>query len=205
MDKSKILILFHSTYGHIYKLAQSFAEGVKEAGAEPVIMKVEDLVPDKYLDDYAKQFKQSIKDIPTADPRKDLKGYDGYIIGTPTRFGNMAAQMKNFWDQTGGDWVKGSLTGKPATVFVSTATQHGGQESTILSSMIPLLHHGCIYVGLPVKFQNEVGIDEVSGGSNYGVSTIAGNDGSRQPSEVELLMAKNLGKHLAEIAIKLKA
>jgi len=204
MEKAKILILFHSTYGHVYRLAQSFADGVKEAGAEPVIMKVEDLVPDKYLDDYAKQFKDSIKDIPAADPRKDLKGFDGYIIGTPTRFGNMAAQMKNFWDQTGGDWVKGSLTGKPATVFVSTATQHGGQESAILTSLVPLLHHGCVYVGLPVKYQSEVGIADVSGGSNYGVSTIAGNDGSRQVSEIEMQMARDMGRHLTEIAIKLK-
>jgi len=204
MSKPKILILFYSMYGHIYQLAKQIEEGVIQAGGDPVIKKVAELVPEQYLDEYAKGFRDSIKDIPEADPRKDLTGYDGIIIGTPTRYGNMTAQMKNFWDQTGGDWVKGTLIGKPAAFFTSSATQHGGQETTIISSMIPLLHHGCVIVGLPYSNQEQMCIDEITGGSPYGASTIAGGKGERQPSENEKILAKALGKHLTEIAIKLK-
>ncbi len=204
MEKPRILVLIYSTYGHIYKMSQSVIDGIIAGGGEAVLMQVQELIPEQFLDDYAKQLKLQMKDIPFADPRKDLAGYDGYIIGTPTRFGNMASQMKNFWDQTAGDWMKGTLIGKPAAFFTSTATQHGGQETTLITSMIPLLHHGCVIVGLPYSNQEQMTISEMSGGSPYGASTIAGGDGSRQPSENELVLAKALGKHLAEIAGKLK-
>jgi NAD(P)H dehydrogenase (quinone) len=204
MSKPRILVLFYSMYGHIYEMAKSVESGIKEAGGEVVIKKVQDLVPEEFLDDYAKQFKDSIKNIPTADPRKDLQEIDGLIIGTPTRFGNMTSQMKNFWDQTGGDWGNGTLIGKPASVFTSTATQHGGQETTIITSMIPLLHHGCVIVGLPYSNQEQMRIDEITGGSPYGASTITGGKGERMPSENEKKLAFALGKHLTEIAIKLK-
>lgn len=204
MNKPKILIVFFSTYGHIYELVKNVAEGISEAGGEAIIKKVEDLVPDKHLDEYAKKFKESIKNIPEADPRKDLKDIDGIIMAAPTRFGNMASQMSNFWDQTGGDWMAGSLAGKPASVVTSTATQHGGQETTIITMMITLLHHGCVLVGLPYKFQEQMRTDEITGCSPYGVSTIAGVKGERFPSENEKKLARDLGKHLTGIAGKLK-
>jgi NAD(P)H dehydrogenase (quinone) len=204
MSKPRILILFYSMYGHIYQMAKSVEEGVIAAGGEVVLKKAAELVPDEFLDDYAKSFRDSIKQIPVADPRKDLQGIDGIIIGSPTRFGNMTAQMKNFLDQTGGDWMKGTLVGKPASFFTSTATQHGGQETTIITSMIPLLHHGCVIVGLPYSNQEQMGITEITGGSPYGASTIAGGQGERQPSANEKVLAKALGKHLTEVAIKLK-
>ena len=171
---------------------------------ESILKKVQDLVPEEFLDDFAKQFKASIKNIPVADPRKDLHLIDGIIIGTPTRFGNMTSQMKNFWDQTGGDWFGGTLIGKPASVFTSTATQHGGQETTIITSMIPLLHHGCVIVGLPYSNQEQMRIDEITGGSPYGASTVTGGKGERMPSDNEKKLAVAFGKHLTEIAIKLK-
>src|SRR6056297_151745 len=136
-------------YGHIYKMAQKVLEGIKDAGGEPVLMQVEELLPEKYWGDAVKENKQNMKNIPIADPRKDLKGIDGLIVGTPTRYGNMTAQMRQFWDQTGPDWQEGTLIGKPAGVFTSTATQHGGQETTILTTAITLLHHGMVIVGLP--------------------------------------------------------
>lgn len=204
MNKPKILIVFFSTYGHIYELVRNVAEGINEAGGEAVIKKVEDLVPEKYLDEYARKFKGSIKNIPEADPRKDLKDIDGLVVATPTRYGNMTAQMRNFWDQTGGDWMLGTLTGKPASVVTSSATQHGGQETTIITTMITLLHHGCVLVGLPYKFQEQMRLDEITGCSPYGVSTIAGGKGERFPSENEKKLAKDLGRHLTGIAGKLK-
>ncbi len=203
MKKPKILVLFYSMYGHIYELLKSVIEGIKEAGGEPVIKKVEDLIPIDKLDEYAKKFKESIKDIPVADPAKDLKGIDGIIIGTPTRFGNMIAQVKFFLDQTADDWLKGSLIGKPASIVTSSATQHGGQETTIISSLLPLLHQGCVFVGLPYSFAEQMRIDEITGGSPYGVSTITGGKGERMPSENEKKLAKSLGKHHTEIAKKL--
>ena len=201
--KPKILILFYSTYGHIYKMAQAVAEGVKEGGGEPILKQVEELMPEKYWNDVVKKVKAAIKNVPVADPRKDLSGIDGIIVGTPTRYGNMTAQMRNFWDQTGDDWVKGSLIGKPASVFTSSATQHGGQETTIISTMVTLLHHGAVIVGLPYSFQDQSRIDEITGGSPYGASTIAGGQGQRQPSENELRLARALGKHHTQIAKKL--
>jgi NAD(P)H dehydrogenase (quinone) len=144
-----------------------------------------------------------MKDIPVADPRADLEGIDGLIVGTPTRFGNMTAQMRNFWDQTGSGWSKGVLIGKPAAVFTSSGTQHGGQETTIITTMITLLHHGCVLVGLPYSFKEQLASEEISGGSPYGASTIAGPGNERTPTANELQMAKELGRHLTEIARKL--
>jgi len=201
--KPKLLILFYSMYGHIYKMAKAMAEGVRKAGGDPILKQVEELMPEKYWDASVRQVKEMMKNVPIADPRKDLQGIDGIIVGTPTRFGNMTSQMRNFWDQTGPDWLKGVLIGKPAGVFTSSSTQHGGQETTIVSSMLTLLHHGAVIVGLPYSFQKQMGIDEITGGSPYGVSTIAGPRGERQPSNNELELAEGYAVHFTEIAKKL--
>jgi NAD(P)H dehydrogenase (quinone) len=198
---TKILVLYYSSYGHIERMAEDVAAGIREAGAEAVIKRVPELTPE----DIAKKsgFKLDQKaPIATVD---ELPEYDGFVFGTPTRFGNMAGQMRNFLDQTGGLWAKGALIGKVASVFASTATQHGGQESTILSFHTTLLHHGMIIAGLPYSNAEQMTMSEISGGSPYGATTIAGGDGSRQPSEGELKMARSQGKRTAEIAAKLKA
>jgi len=184
-------------------MANAVGEGVSEAGGEVILKQVAELVPEEYWNENVRKAKKLMKDIPVADPRKDLKGIDGLIVGTPTRFGNMSSQMRNFWDQTGEDWTEGTLIGKPASVFTSTGTQHGGQETTIISTMITLLHHGCILVGFPYSFTEQMTLEEISGGSPYGVSTIAGAQGERMSSANELKMAKDLGKHLIGIARKL--
>jgi len=201
--KPKILVLFYSMYGHIFRMANAVAEGVLEAGGEPILKQVAELIPEKFWNEDIRKTKELMKDIPVADPRKDLKGIDGVIVGAPTRFGSMCVQMRNFWDQTGGDWMNGTLIGKPAAVFTSTGTQHGGQETTIISTHITLLHHGCVVVGLPYSSQEQMTIEEITGGSPYGASTIAGPMGERMPSAKELKMAKDLGKHLTTIAKKL--
>lgn len=201
--KPKILILFYSMYGHIYKMAQAMVEGVRKAGGDPILKQVEELMPEKYWDATVRQVKEMTKTIPVADPRKDLQGIDGIIVGTPTRYGNMTSQMRNFWDQTGPDWLKGVLVGKPAGVFTSSNTQHGGQETTIITTMITLLHHGAVLVGLPYSFQTQMRMDEITGGSPYGVSTIAGAMGERQPSKNELELAEGYAAHLTEVAKKL--
>jgi len=202
-NKPKILVLFYSMYGHIFRMANAVVEGVREADGEPILKQVAELIPEEFWDEDVKKAKELMKDVPFADPRKDLKKIDGIIIGTPTRFGNMCAQMRNFWDQTGGDWMNGTLIGKPAAVFTSTGTQHGGQETTIISTHITLLHHGCVVVGLPYSFKEQMTLEEITGGSPYGASTIAGPMGERMPSANELKMAKSLGKHLTAIAKKL--
>ena len=202
-SKPRILIFFYSMYGHIFQMANAVGEGVSEAGGEVILKQVAELVPEEYWNENVRKAKKLMKDIPVADPRKDLKGIDGLIVGTPTRFGNMSSQMRNFWDQTGEDWTEGTLIGKPASVFTSTGTQHGGQETTIISTMITLLHHGCILVGFPYSFTEQMTLEEISGGSPYGVSTIAGAQGERMSSANELKMAKDLGKHLIGIARKL--
>jgi len=199
----KILILFYSTYGHIYTMAKGVAEGVRNAGGIPILKTVEELIPEQYWDENLRKAKELMRDVPIADPRKDLEDIDGIIVGTPTRYGNMTAQMRNFWDQTGADWIKGTLVGKPVSVFTSTATQHGGQETTIITTLITLLHHGLIFVGLPYSFGEQRRMDEITGGSPYGASTIAGKMGERMPSENELTLARHLGSHLTEIATKL--
>jgi NAD(P)H dehydrogenase (quinone) len=202
-NKPKIMVLFYSMYGHTLRMASAVVEGVREAGGEPILKQVAELVPEEFWNEDVKKAKELMKDVPVANPRKDLKGIDGIIIGTPTRFGNMCAQMRNFWDQTGGDWANGTLVGKPAAVFTSTNTQHGGQETTIVSTHLTLLHHGCVIVGFPYSFTEQMTVDEISGGSPYGASTIAGPLGERMPSANELKMAKDLGKHLTKIAERL--
>ncbi len=198
---TKVLVLYYSSYGHIEKMAEAVAEGVREAGAEAVIKRVPELVSEDVARKSGFKVDQAAP-IATVD---ELADYDAIIIGTPTRFGNMAAQMKNFLDQTGGLWFQGKLIGKVGSVFASTATQHGGQESTILSTQIVLLHQGMVIVGLPYAFQGQMGVKEVSGGSPYGATTIADGDGSRQPSENELAGARYQGRHVAQIAAKLAA
>jgi NAD(P)H dehydrogenase (quinone) len=196
---TKVLVLYYSSYGHIETMAQAVAEGVREAGAEAVIKRVPELVPEEVARKSGFKLDQAAP-IATVD---ELPNYDAIILGVPTRFGNMPAQMKNFLDQTGGLWAQGKLIGKVGSVFTSTATQHGGQESTILSTQIVLLHQGMVIVGLPYSFQGQMSLSEITGGSPYGASTIAAGDGSRQPSENELAGARFQGKHVAGIAAKL--
>jgi NAD(P)H dehydrogenase (quinone) len=196
---TKVLVLYYSSYGHIEQMASAVAEGVRAAGAEATIKRVPELVPEAVAK--ASHFKlDQAAPIATVE---ELAEYDAIILGVPTRFGNMPAQMKNFLDQTGGLWAQGKLVGKVGSVFSSTASQHGGQESTILSTHTVLLHHGMVIVGLPYSFQGQMGVDEVKGGSPYGATTIAGADGSRQPSAVELEGARFQGRHVAGIAAKL--
>jgi len=196
---TKVLVLYYSSYGHIERMAEEVAAGVRDAGADAVVKRVPETVPEAV----AKQsgFKLDQK-APLATP-DELANYDAVIFGSPTRFGNMAGQMKTFIDQLGGLWMKGSLVGKVAGVFSSSATQHGGQESTILTFHPVLLHLGFVIAGLPYAFQGQMGVTEVMGNSPYGASTIAGADGSRQPSKVELEGARFQGRHIAQIATKL--
>lgn len=198
---TKVLVLYYSSYGHVEKMASAVAEGVREAGAEAVIKRVPELVPE----DVARKSGLKLDQVAPLATVDELADYDAIIIGTPTRFGNMAAQMKNFLDQTGGLWAQGKLIGKVGSVFTSTASQHGGQESTILATQIVLLHQGMVVVGLPYSFQGQMGVKEVTGGSPYGASTIADGDGSRQPSDNELAGARYQGRHVAQIAAKLAA
>jgi len=200
----KILIVFYSTYGHVYKMAQAVAEGAKTVeGAGVEIKRVPETLPQEVLEKMgAVEAQKALLQIPecTVD---ELTEADAVIFGTPTRFGNMCGQMRQFLDATGQLWANGSLVGKVGSVFTSTATQHGGQESTLLTFHVTLLHHGFVVVGLPYSFQGQMRIDEITGGSPYGASTIAGGDGSRMPSENELEAARFQGKHVAEIAAKL--
>jgi NAD(P)H dehydrogenase (quinone) len=198
---AKILVLYYSSYGHIETMANAAAEGIRAAGHEAVVKRVPELLPDDVARKSGIKLDQAAP-IATVD---ELPDYDGFLFGTPTRFGGMAAQMRNFLDQTGGLWMKGALIGKPAGVFTSTATQHGGQESTILGFHTTLLHHGLVVVGLPYSAAEQMTLSEITGGSPYGASTIAAGDGSRQPSENELGLVKFQGKHLAQIAAKLKS
>lgn len=198
---TKVLVLYYSSYGHIETMAEAVAEGVRKAGAEAVIKRVPELVPEEIARKSGFKLDQTAP-IATVD---ELPDYDAIIIGAPTRFGNMPAQMKNFLDQTGGLWAQGKLVGKVGSVFTSTATQHGGQESTILSTQIVLLHQGMVIVGLPYSFQGQMTLTEITGGSPYGASTIAAGDGSRQPSQNELAGARYQGRHVAQIASKLAA
>ena len=200
----KALVVFYSTYGHIYQMAEAVAEGVKQVNeAEVELRRVPETLPDGVLEQMgAVDAQKTFSHIPvcTVD---ELAAADAVIFGTPTRFGNMCGQMRQFLDATGQLWANGSLVGKVGSVFASSATQHGGQESTILSFHITLLHHGFVIAGLPYAFQGQMRIDEITGGSPYGASTIAGGDGSRMPSENELKAARFQGKHVAEIASKL--
>ena len=197
---TKILILYYSMYGHVEIMAHAIAEGARLVeNVEVTIKRVPELMSEEAVKKAGAKINQS---IPVASPT-ELADYDAIIFGTPTRFGNMAAQMRNFLDQTGGLWVKGILVGKVASVFASTGTG-GGNESTILTFIPTLLHHGMIYVGLPYSCPELKEINEVKGGSPYGAATIAGADGSRKPSMKELSMARFQGQHVANIASKLK-
>ena len=196
---AKVLVLYYSAYGHIETMAYAVAEGAKSAGAEVTVLRVPELVPEEVAK--ASHYKM---DQPAAVAKvDDLTEYDAIIVGAGTRFGTVASQMRNFWDQTGGLWFQGKLVGKVGSVFTSTATQHGGQESTILSFIPTFLHHGMVVAGLPYAFQGQMGVEQVKGGSPYGASTITDGDGSRQPSEMELEGARYQGAHVAKIATKL--
>lgn len=203
--KPKILIVFYSMYGHIFKMTNAAVEGVNEGGGQAILKQVAELMPEERWDENVRKAKEAMKHIPIASPQEDLKGIDGLIVATPTRFGNMTSQMRNFWDQTGGAWMEGTLIGKPAAVITSSNTQHGGQETTIIATMLTLLHHGCVLVGLPYSFKEQMTMEEISGGSPYGASTIAGAQGERIPSTNELAMARGLAKRLANIAERLRS
>jgi NAD(P)H dehydrogenase (quinone) len=196
----KILVLYYSSYGHIEQMANAVAEGARSvSGTEAVVKRVPELVPEDVARNAHMKLDQA---APIATPG-ELADYDAIIVGTPTRYGRMTSQMANFWDQTGGLWVKGALVGKVGSAFTSTATQHGGQETTLFSIITNLLHQGMVIVGLPYSFQGQMRLDEITGGTPYGASTLAGGDGSRQPTENELEGARFQGRHVAEIAAKL--
>src|SRR5262245_20286907 len=203
---TKVQVIFYSMYGHIYKMAESVVAGAREVeGTQVDVFQVAELVPDAALERTgAKVARQVFAQVPLAKVEQ-LPNADAIIFGTPTRFGNMCAQMRNFLDQTGQLWLKGSLIGKVGSVFTSTATQHGGQETTITSFHATLLHQGMIIVGVPYSEQGLLNMKEITGGSPYGAGTLAGSDGSRQPSENELAIARFQGRHVAQIAKKLAA
>ena len=199
---TKVLVLYYSSYGHIEAMAEAIAEGARSvAGTTVDIKRVPELVPEEVAAAAHIKVNQA---APIATP-DDLANYDAIIFGTPTRFGNMAAQMRNFLDQTGGLWFVNALVGKVGSVFCSTASQHGGQETTITSFHTTLLHHGMVIVGLPYTFKGNSEMGEISGGTPYGATTIAGNDGGRMPSKNELDGARFQGNHVAQIASKLVA
>jgi len=200
----KIQVVFYSMYGHIHKMAEAVAEGARlVSGADVSIYQVQELVPEAVLEKSgAKAARQAFAHIPIAQPNQ-LADADAIIFGTPTRFGNMCAQMRNFLDQTGGLWVKGSLVGKVGSVFSSTGTQHGGHETTITSFHTTLFHLGMIIVGVPYSCKELTNMDEITGGTPYGATTMAGSDGSRHPSANELAIARFQGNHVAEITKKL--
>lgn len=196
----KILVLYHSTYGHVEAMAEAVAEGARSVeGAAVDIKRVPELVPEDLARSSGYKLDQA---APIAKP-EELADYDAVIIGAGTRYGTAASQMRNFLDQTGGIWMKGALVGKVGSAFTSTATQHGGQETTLIGLIQTLLHHGMLVAGLPYAFQGQMRIDEVTGGSPYGATTITGGDGARMPSETELDGARFQGRYVAETAKKL--
>ncbi len=197
---TKVLVLYYSSWGHIEAMAQAEAEGARDAGAMVSVKRVPELVPEHVAVRSGYKLDQDAEIATVAE----LGDYDAIIFGTPTRYGNMAAQMRNFLDRTGGLWEKNALVGKVGAVFTASGNQHGGQETTILTTIPTLLHLGMVVVGLPYSFTGQLGIDEVKGGSPYGAGTIAGADGSRQPSAKELSMARFQGQHVAGIAAQLK-
>lgn len=201
----KVLVLYYSMYGHIHRMAEAVAEGVREvAGAEAVLRRVPETLPDEVLGMMgAIEAQKAFAHVPVCTV-EELAGYDAILFGTPTRFGNMCGQMRQFLDATGQLWSTGALIGKVGSVFTSSATQHGGQESTILTFHTFLLHQGLVIVGLPYTFAGQMRIDEITGGSPYGASTITGGKGERMPSENELAAARYQGAHVAGIAAKLK-
>lgn len=202
---TQVQIVFYSMYGHIYRMAEAVAQGVREVpDVEIELLQVPELVPEDVLvKSGAKAARAAFAHVPFANVDR-LVHADAIIFGTGTRFGNMTAQMRNFLDQTGGLWAKGSLVGKVGSVFTSTATQHGGQETTITSFHTTLLHHGMIVVGVPYAEQRLTDMSEITGGTPYGASTLTGGDGSRMPSENELGIARYQGRHVATIAAQLR-
>ena len=200
----KVVIVYYSLYGHVHQMAEAVAEGVKQVkGADAAMFRVPETLTEEILNKMgASEAQKKFAHIPVCTVN-DLASADAIIFGTPTRFGNMCGQMRQFLDATGGLWAKGALVGKVGSVFTSSATQHGGQESTILTFYTNLLHHGMVVVGLPYSFEGQSRLDEITGGSPYGASTIAGTKGERMPSENELNAARFQGKHVAEIAAKL--
>ena len=198
----KILVLYHSTYGHIEKMAEAVAEGARSVeGVTVDVKRVPELVPEELARSSGYKLDQA---APIARP-EDLAEYDAVIVGAGTRYGTASSQMRNFLDQTGGIWMKGALVGKVGSAFTSTATQHGGQETTLIGLIQTLLHHGMLIAGLPYAWAGQSRIDELTGGSPYGATTITGGDGSRQPSENELEGARWQGRYVAETARKLTA
>jgi NAD(P)H dehydrogenase (quinone) len=198
---TKVLVLYYSSYGHVEQLAGAVAEGARSAGAEVTVKRVPELMPKEIAEKAGVKLDQAAP-LATVD---ELPQYDAIIFGTPTRFGNMASQMRNFLDQTGGLWMSGALVGKVGSVFASTATQHGGQETTITSFHTTLLHQGMVIVGVPYTEPGLTNMKEITGGTPYGATTLAGTDGKRQPSENELKIARFQGAHVAKIAAKLAA
>lgn len=201
---AKVQVVFYSSYGHIFRMAEAIVAGAREvAGAEVSLWQVPELMPDAALEKSgAKTARAAFAHIPVARPEQ-LAEADAIIFGTPTRFGMMAAQMRNFLDQTGGLWMRGALVGKVGSVFTSSGTQHGGQETTIVSFHTTLLHLGMVIVGVPYSEARQMTVDEITGGSPYGASTITGPDGARLPSENELAIARFQGRHVAAIAARL--
>ena len=198
---TKVLILYYSAYGHMERMAQAVAEGVREAGVHADIKRVPELVPEEI----AKKSGFKLDQAAPIATVSELPDYDAIIFGSGTRFGVVTSQMRNFLDQTGPLWATGALVGKVGSVFTGSGTQHGGQESTVLTMIPTLLHQGMVVVGLPYTFQGQSRTDEITGGSPYGASTITKPDGSRMPSENELAGARFQGRHVAQIAAKLKA
>ncbi len=198
---TKVLVLYYSSYGHIETMAEAVAEGARQAGATAWVKRVPELVPEEVA--RSSHFKLDQK-APIAEP-DELTEYDAIIVGTGTRYGRMSSQMANFWDRTGGLWAKGALVGRVGAAFTSTASQHGGQETTLISILTNLLHQGMVISGLPYSFQGQLKLDEVTGGTPYGASTLAGGDGSRAVSANELDGARFLGTHVARIAARLAA
>ncbi|PTS78707.1 NAD(P)H:quinone oxidoreductase [Sphingomonas sp. HMWF008] len=199
---TKVLVLYYSSYGHVEKMAEAVAEGARSAGAEVDIRRVPETAPQAVVE--AAHFKTDAAH-PVIDGPQALADYDAIVVGTPTRFGRMSSQMASFWDTAGGVWMSGALHGKVGGAFTSTATQHGGQETTLFSIITNLLHFGLTIVGLDYGHQSQMGVDEVLGGAPYGATTVAGGDGSRQPSEIDLAGARYQGKRIAETAAKLIA
>lgn len=201
----KMLVVYYSMYGHIHQMAQAIADGAGSVpGVEVELRRVPETLSDAVLAKMGATDAQQAQSGVRICSTDELAQADAIVFGTPTRFGNMVGQMRQFLDATGGLWSKGALIGKAGSVFTSSATQHGGQESTILSFLPTLLHHGMVVVGLPYSFKGQTRMDEITGGSPYGASTITGGDGSRMPSENELEGARFQGRHVAEIAKKLK-
>lgn len=198
---AKILILYHSAFGHMEQMAMAASEGVAAAGGEAVVKRVPELVPD----DIARKSGYKLDQAAPIATVAELADYDGIILGIPTRYGRMSSQMANFWDQAGGVWARGQLVGKVGSVMASSATQHGGQETTLFSGITNLLHFGMVIVGLPYSYAGQMTLDEITGGAPYGATTIAGGQGQRLPSQNELDAARFQGRLVAETAARLIA